>query len=182
MKTLLTVAACLAILAAVQGQSGTFEAADHALNEAYRATIKNLSPQAGVALRESQRIWITLRDANAAYAASMASGAQAGLRITDLLERHFVVLRIGAGAAVLGSSTAQQQSLEAAEVNNGLFTAAVLSGLREHKADLNGDGVVRVSELLRFSQEEVRRLSGGLQEPVSRHVNLAEDFSVITYR
>ncbi|MEA3207972.1 MAG: hypothetical protein QOE70_1029 [Chthoniobacter sp.] len=127
----------------------------------------------------------------------LAKGVDAGnRRITDLLQRHFVDLRIGAGAAVLSSSTAQQESLEAREINNGLFTAAVITGLTQNKtdlkqrkagleqrqADLNGDGKVLASELLRFCQEEVKRLSEGRQDPVARHVNLAEDFPVLIYR
>jgi uncharacterized caspase-like protein len=105
--------------------------------------------------------------------------------ITDLLERHFVDLRIGAGAAVLSSSTAAQQSGEHPEVKNGFFTAAILEGIQQHKADQNSDGTIRVTELLGYCKEEVPRLSaryGGEQDPVARHVNLAEDFAVVTYR
>ncbi len=111
-------------------------------------------------------------------------------RMTDLLQDYFVDLRIGAGAAVLSSSTAAQSSIETEEVKNGFFTSAVIKGLRERKAnpkadlkaDLDGNGTVSISELLRYCQEEVRELSNGVQEPVSRHVNLADDFSVVKYR
>ena len=106
----------------------------------------------------------------------------AALNITDLLERHFVDLRIGAGAAVLASSTARQQSLETDEVSNGLFTAAILQGIKQGKADLDGDGTVRVSELIHYCKEQVSVLSEGAQDPVARHLNLAEDFAVVKYR
>ena len=111
-------------------------------------------------------------------------------RMSDLLQNYFIDLRIGTGAAVLSSSTAAQSSIETEEVKNGFFTSAVIKGLRERKAnpkadlkaDLDGNGTVSISELLRYCQEEVRELSNGVQEPVSRHVNLADDFSVMKYR
>lgn len=105
-----------------------------------------------------------------------------GLKITDLLERHFVDLRIGAGAAVLASSAAFQKSTENAAMENGFFTAAILKGLKTRNADLDGNGDVSASELLRFCQEEVAILSDGDQKPVARHVNLADDFVLATFK
>lgn len=99
--------------------------------------------------------------------------------VTDLLDRHFVDLRIGIGASVLASSSAHQAALELHGAENGLFTGTMLEGLRSGDADLDGDGSIRVSELLKFCRESVKTVSGGLQEPVARHSNLSEDFPVL---
>ncbi len=103
-------------------------------------------------------------------------------RVSDLMKSNFVDLRIGAGAAVLASSSAHQAALETDEVNNGLFTASVLHGIRNRRADLNGDKQIHIAELLDFCQKEVRTLSGNLQEPVARHVNLSQDFPIVSFR
>lgn len=98
------------------------------------------------------------------------------LRVTDLLRDHFVDLRVGIGAAVLASSNAHQVAIETSEINNGLFTASVLQGLKQGGADLDQDGSVRVSELIDYCRKEVRALSGNLQEPVARQINRSQDF------
>lgn len=104
------------------------------------------------------------------------------VRVSELMKGHFVDLRIGVGAAVLASSSAHQVALEMNEVRNGIFTASVLQGIRGRKADLNGDSSIQISELLEYCQSEVKRLSGEQQEPVARHVNRSEDFSILSFR
>jgi uncharacterized protein YecT (DUF1311 family) len=113
---------------------------------------------------------------------TLKNSPPADSNVIELLNQHFVDLRIGTGAAVLSSSDAHQEALEIESIRNGIFTAAVLQGLRDLRADGNKDKVVRISELLDYCKTEVRRLSGGQQEPVARHVNLAEDFVVAGFR
>ncbi|MDF1862801.1 MAG: caspase family protein [Verrucomicrobiales bacterium] len=107
---------------------------------------------------------------------------QQEVRVSDLMKGHFVDLRIGVGAAVLASSSAHQAALEMNEVRNGIFTASVLQGIRDRKADLDGDDAIQISELLEYCRVEVQRLSGAQQEPVARHVNRSEDFEVVSFR
>lgn len=103
-------------------------------------------------------------------------------KISELLEQHFVDLRIGAGAAVLVSSAAVQQSFEDRDAGNGLFTAVLLQGITGRQADLDGDGTVRVSELARYCKDEVKAISEGTQGPEVRHINLYDDFTVVRFR
>ena len=55
---------------------------------------------------------------------------------------------------------------------------SVLEGLRDGRADRDGDHALRVSELRQYVGEKVVALSGGKQRPTSRRENLALDFRV----
>ena len=90
----------------------------------------------------------------------------------------FADLRRGTGAAVITSSSGDQYSLESKDWNNGVFTYAVLDGLKDRKADKNKDGRIRVSELRTYVMDMVVRLTRGGQTPTSRKENLADDFVV----
>jgi WD40 repeat protein len=90
----------------------------------------------------------------------------------------FADLRRGTGAAVISSSSGNEFSLEGEQWQNGVFTYAVLQGLKNGKADRNGDGVVTVSELESYVIETVRSLTAGAQNPTVRRENLDYDFPV----
>jgi uncharacterized caspase-like protein len=90
----------------------------------------------------------------------------------------FADLRRGTGAAVISSSSGNEFSLEGEQWQNGVFTYAVLQGLKSGKADRNGDGVVTVSELEAYVIETVRTLTAGAQTPTVRRENLDYDFPV----
>jgi hypothetical protein len=95
-----------------------------------------------------------------------------------LLNELFADLRRGSGAMVIASAGGSEFALESARWNNGVFTHAVLEGLNDRKADLNGDGVIRVSELRDYVTRRVQELTGGRQTPAARRENLAIDFPV----
>ena len=59
-----------------------------------------------------------------------------------------------------------------------MFTYAVLDGLKNGKADRNGDGIVTVSELEAYVIDTVRKLTKGAQNPTVRRENLDFDFSI----
>jgi len=61
---------------------------------------------------------------------------------------------------------------------NGLFTYFFLSGLSGMAADLNGDGVIRVSEIRTFVNAKVKDLSRGKQIPSSREENISQDYII----
>jgi uncharacterized caspase-like protein len=89
----------------------------------------------------------------------------------------FADLRRGTGAVVITSAGGAEYALESDIWKNGVFTHALLRGLKgEAKRDKAGR--VRVSALRDFVQSEVRRLTGGRQAPTARRDNLEIDFAV----
>jgi WD40 repeat protein len=90
----------------------------------------------------------------------------------------FADLRRGTGAVVISSASGNEYALEGEQWNNGVFTYALLSGLRDGKADANRDGTVTVGELQSYVITEVRRLTAGGQNPTVRRENLDYDFAV----
>jgi uncharacterized caspase-like protein len=93
-------------------------------------------------------------------------------------QEWFADLRRGTGAAVISSASGNEYALEGEQWHNGVFTYAVLDGLKNGKADRNGDGVVTVSELEAFVIDAVRSLTKGRQNPTVRRENLDYDFAV----
>ena len=87
-------------------------------------------------------------------------------------------MRRGTGAAVISSASGNEFALEGEQWHNGVFTYAVLDGLKNGKADRNGDGVVTVSELEGYVIDAVRELTHGRQNPTVRRENLDFDFVV----
>jgi WD40 repeat protein len=100
---------------------------------------------------------------------------------TDMLKFQqdwFADLRRGTGAAVISSSSGNEYSLEGEQWKNGVFTYALLQGLKNRAADANKDDIITVSELQAYVIEEVRKLTAGGQNPTVRRENLEYDFAV----
>jgi ABC-type proline/glycine betaine transport system ATPase subunit len=66
--------------------------------------------------------------------------------------------------------------MESGEWKNGLFTYCLINGIKSKEADLNGDGEIMLSELQKYVQKQVMKLSGGKQQPTSRIENITMDF------
>ncbi|MEP6957386.1 MAG: caspase family protein [Nitrospirota bacterium] len=90
----------------------------------------------------------------------------------------FADLRRGTGAAVISSSSGNEYSLEGEQWKNGVFTYALLNGLKNRGADANKDQTVTVSELQSYVIDQVRTLTEGGQNPTVRRENLEYDFAV----
>lgn len=90
----------------------------------------------------------------------------------------FADLRRGTGAVVISSASGNEFAFEGAQWNNGVFTYALLDGIRERAADANQDGEVTVGELQTWVTRQVVELTHGGQNPTVRRENLAYDFAV----
>jgi WD40 repeat protein len=75
------------------------------------------------------------------------------------------------GRVILASSTDRQMALEGYE-GHGAFTYALLDGLRG-KADRNQDKIILIGELSAFLDNEVPRITGGRQYPMSQCCGMA---------
>jgi uncharacterized caspase-like protein len=104
-------------------------------------------------------------------------GPRLGPNSFELLQEDFADLRRGTGAVVIASAGGAEYALESEAWKNGVFTYALLRGLKGG-ARRDGDGRLRVSALRDFVRREVRRLTRGRQAPTSRRENLELDFAV----
>ncbi len=109
------------------------------------------------------------------------SGGAPAAMATDALriqQELFADLRRGTGAVVISSASGNEYALEGEQWANGVFTYALLDGLKNGRADRNQDQVISVSELQAHVLDEVRRLTAGGQNPTVRRENLEYDFRV----
>ena len=97
---------------------------------------------------------------------------------SQLLRAQFNDIRRGTGATVFAGSSGMEVAVEGDQWQNGLFTWALRNGLQNMEADADRDGYVTVSELMRYGQTEVYRLSEGRQSPSARSVNPYCDFVI----
>jgi hypothetical protein len=104
---------------------------------------------------------------------------QLGLQNTsELMKSLFTDLRKGTGATVISSAGGVEFAMESSTWQNGLFTYCLIDGLTNKKADLNNDLQITVSEIQKFVQNEVNRLSKGRQNPTSRIENNELDYRI----
>jgi WD40 repeat protein len=96
----------------------------------------------------------------------------------ELMQELFANLSKGSGAVVISAAAGNSFALESDEWRNGVFTYALLNGLKSGSADRNRNGKITVSELKDFVSEEVERLTKGAQKPTSRRENLEFDFRI----
>ncbi|PHQ28388.1 caspase family protein [Leeuwenhoekiella nanhaiensis] len=96
----------------------------------------------------------------------------------ELMQLLFSDLRRGTGATVISSASGLEYAYEGEAWENGVFTYAMLEGLKSGNCDLNEDGAVQVSELKSYVFDKVSELTNGKQNPTSRKENLEYDFTV----
>ena len=82
------------------------------------------------------------------------------------------------GALVIASTTGTELAYESAALQNGVFTHALINGLRMASTDLNSDGVISVSELREMVATNVAQLTAGRQRPVARREGIDFDLAV----
>ena len=96
--------------------------------------------------------------------------ARAQVRASGLNDQFLERLTRSRGRVIITASGPNEVALELPNLGHGLFTYHVLEGLRG-KADRNGDGIVTVSELYEYVEDQVdtaARLAGGRQRPLMK--------------
>ncbi|MBC7865728.1 MAG: ankyrin repeat domain-containing protein [Bacteroidia bacterium] len=93
----------------------------------------------------------------------------------NLMKEMFTDLRKTSGATVISSAGGTEYAIEGEEWNNGVFSYSLINALRKHKADANNDGKVYLSELQKYIEEDVPKITGGRQQPTSRSENISND-------
>ncbi|WP_316738298.1 caspase family protein [Pedobacter aquatilis] len=94
----------------------------------------------------------------------------------ELMKVLFSDLRESNGASIISSASSTEFAWEDDRWSNGVFTYSMLAGLKDKSADLNRDGKIMLSELLRFVQHKVSILTDEIQMPTSRRENIISDF------
>ena len=81
------------------------------------------------------------------------------------------MLRGCSEAYVFAGSCGLEVSVEGDQWENDLCTRVIRKGIRAIAANMDGDGRVTVSEMMRYSESDVFRLSDGRQSPGARSIN-----------
>lgn len=92
-----------------------------------------------------------------------AAGARSPIDVTSLINE---LSNADKGVIVYASSMGKQLSLEDPAWGNGAFTHVLVKGLRDRRADVNGDGAISLSELDLWLTDGVKKLTDGRQHPV----------------
>jgi WD40 repeat protein len=114
-------------------------------------------------------------------ATTVAANTENQLGLTNsfqLMQELFANLSRGSGAVVISAAAGDSYALESSKWRNGVFTYALLSGLKNRSADLNKNKEITVSELMEYVSNKVVLETEGKQKPTSRQENLAFDFMI----
>ncbi len=102
--------------------------------------------------------------------------------LEDIQEQLFANIHNNSGTVVIAAARGTEQAFEKLTTGNGVFTEVFLRALSfkgaYRRGDRNRDGILRISELRRFVQQEVPRLTGGVQNPTMRREVPFVDFRV----
>lgn len=85
--------------------------------------------------------------------------------VDDSLRKFVSQFKQSWGHVIMSSSRPEEYSLDAPDLNNGVFTYFLLEGLRG-QADKDGDGVVGVKEAYDYAYEHTKTLTKGAQHPM----------------
>ena len=86
----------------------------------------------------------------------------------ELMKELFADIRKSSGSMIISSAGGTEFAMEGDDWNNGVFTYCLLNGLKNGKADLNGDQKVMMSEVNQYLRQEVPKLTNGMQKPTNR--------------
>ncbi|MDP1802495.1 MAG: caspase family protein [Bacteroidota bacterium] len=118
----------------------------------------------------------TKKDSSRAVRLSGSTFAQS--TALEMSKAVFSDLRQNSGATIISSAGGTEAAFEGEKWNNGLFTYCLLNGMKNFKADQNGDRKITLNELQKFVSEEVYKLSDGKQSPTYRMENTVLDYEL----
>jgi len=116
---------------------------------------------------------------DACHSGKLGSNLLASRGETDLLEAVRALATEENGVVIMAASTGKEYSFESSEWGHGAFTLALLEGMQEGKADLNGDGIVNIREIDYYVAERVKELTGGKQHPTTQKPSVVAEFPLI---
>lgn len=96
----------------------------------------------------------------------------------ELSKMIFADLRQNSGVVVLSSAGGTEYALEGQDWSNGVFTFALINGLKKKLADKNKDNKITVGELQLYVSKKVTELTQGKQTPTSRVEILEKDIRI----
>jgi WD40 repeat protein len=96
----------------------------------------------------------------------------------ELMQELFTNLSRGSGAVVISAAAGKGYALEGTEWKNGVFTYAVINGLKNGAAEMDRQKGITVTELKDYVISEVGALTHGHQKPTCRRENLEVDWRV----
>ncbi|WP_172975969.1 caspase family protein [Sulfitobacter sp. THAF37] len=112
---------------------------------------------------------VVIRDVRGSFDLSVSDKPKVDLDDSyEALRANFLDTRSRSGASILAASGGLQFAYERGAIANGLFTHALLSGLRSRAPDRNADSKIDIEELFHYVETEVTRLSAGRQVPSLR--------------
>jgi len=138
--------------------------------ESLRRTAFAMEEMQGLVARIPAERVVLLLDTSYGGAAGGRTFVPPNARPRSLSDQFLERLTKSRGRLVITASGANEVALEPADLGHGLFTYYLLEGL-SGKADRNGDGIVTVSELYPYVEDQVDRKSraaGGRQRPVMK--------------
>ncbi|MEZ4936368.1 MAG: caspase family protein [Crocinitomicaceae bacterium] len=118
---------------------------------------------------------ITFRTAGA----SIRKKEAVGLKVSqEMVKELFADVRRGTGATVISSAGGAEYAMESESWKNGLFTFCLLDALENGNGDTNKDQKIMLSEVQKYLQKRVEKISKGRQVPTSRIENISLDFQL----
>jgi WD40 repeat protein len=96
----------------------------------------------------------------------------------DALKMVFADLKENNGITVISSAGGADYAIESDIWENGAFTYCMIEGLKSGDSDLDHNGVVTVSDMLKYLQINVPILTNGYQLPTYRTENIENDFII----
>jgi WD40 repeat protein len=116
---------------------------------------------------------------DACHSGKLGSNLLASRGDTDLLEAVRALATEENGVVIMAASTGKEYSFESSEWGHGAFTLALLEGMKEGHADLNGNGIVNIREIDYYVAERVKELSGGKQHPTTQKPSVVAEFPLV---
>lgn len=96
----------------------------------------------------------------------------------NLMKEVFAGSERGTGTVIISAAAGDSYALESDLWNNGIFTYAIIEGIKNGSADVDHNQEISVTELKNFLIKEVTKKTQGRQKPTCRKENLEYDFRV----